>query len=305
MGILDGRVAIVLGASRGIGRGIARGLGREGAFVFAGARTVKAGQMRAVGPAGLEVPGSLEETVEEIKEAGGEAIAIHCDVRDDASIEGLIGAAIEHHGRIDILACSLLPDAPFEGQFWKLPLSAWDDQFIVGPRAYYAAARAAAPHMSKAGSGMMAFISSPGGAFDFYGVPYCVARAATDRLAQAIDSELRPSGVAVITLWPTYMRTERVLQAKAGKNPGFSVENEVNLSIHADDPDLAGQVLARLAADGDLLTFSGKVHILNHLAKRYSLKNTDGSAPAPVENVNELISRTGTLAPSAYIQDSE
>lgn len=305
MGILDGRVAVVLGASRGIGRGIASGLGREGAFVFAGARTVKAGQMRAVGPAGLEVPGSLEETVEEIKEAGGEAIAIHCDVRDDASIEGLIGAAIEHHGRIDILACSLLPDAQFEGQFWKLPLSAWDDQVIVGPRAYYAAARAAAPHMSKAGSGMMAFISSPGGAFDIYSVPYCVARAATDRLAQAIDSELRPSGVAVITLWPTYMRTERVLQAKAGENPGFSVENEIDLSIDADDPKLAGQVLARLAVDSDLLNLSGKVHILNHLAKRYSLKDTDGSEPAPVENVNELISKTGTLAPSAYIQTSE
>ena len=303
MGILDGRVAVVLGASRGIGGGIARGMGREGAFVFAGARTLRAGEMRAVGPAGLKVPGSLEETVQEIKEAGGEALAIQCDIRDDASTEGLIAAAIERHGRIDILACSLLPDAQFEGRFWELPLSAWDDQFIVGPRAYYAAARAAAPHMQKAGSGMMAFISSPGGAFDFYSAPYCVARAATDRLAQAIDSELRPFGVAAITLWPTYMRTERVLEAKAGKNPGFSLETEVDLSINADDPDLAGQVLARLAADGDLLTFSGKVHILNHLAKRYSLKDTDGSEAAPVDDVDELISATGTLAPSAYIRN--
>lgn len=313
MGILAGRVAVVLGASRGIGHGIARTLGSEGAIVFAGARTVKAGETRVVGPAGVKVPGSLEETVQEIEKAGGQAVAVHCDVRDDASIERLIGRAIEDHGRIDILACSLLPDVldcslsldtHYEGKFWQLPLSAWDDQFVIGPRAYYAAARAAAPRMSKAGSGLMVFLSSPGGALDFYGVPYCVARAATDRLAQAVDNELREQEVTAVSLWPNYIRTERVTQARAGEDVGFSMDSGSDFSKEANSPELVGLAVAHLAADPDRLALSGAVHLLADLSARYGLRDIDGSEAYDDPDLRDMIETTGTIAPSAYIKKS-
>lgn len=298
MGILNGQVAVVLGASRGIGRGIAISLAREGATIFVAARTLEAGETRPVGPDDVKVPGTLEESVLEINKAGGEAFAIYCDVRDDASIERLIENVIESHGRLDILACSLLPDDQFEGHFWELPLSAWDNQFIVGPRAYYAAARVAAPHMSKAGSGLMVFISSPGGAFDFYSIPYCVARAATDRLSQAIDSELREKGVTAVSLWPSYIRTERVLQAHAGEAVGFSVEPEVDLELEANSPQLVGSVIAHLAADPDKLALGGGVQLLADLSTRYDLLDDDDSKAVYPEGVEKV----GPIAPSAYMK---
>lgn len=304
MGILDGQVAVVLGASRGIGRGIAIKLGEEGAIVYAGARTLKKGAFRTVGPGEVQIPGTLEETVQEIRDSGGEAVAVECDAGDETSIEKLIGSAIEHHGRIDLLVCSLLPDDQFEGSFWELPLSTWDDQFAIGPRAYYAAARIAAPYMSKAGSGLMVFLSSPGGALDFYSAAYCVARAATDRLAQAIDSELRERGVTAISLWPSYIRTERVEQALAGNAVGFSLEPEIDLSKESNSPELVGMTVARLTADPDQLAIGGSVQLLATLCARYGLHDIDGSEACLSRQLREMVETTGTIAPSAYIKRS-
>ncbi len=300
MSLLKDKVAVVIGASRGIGRGIAVGLGREGARVVVAARTKERGEKSKLGAEGYVVSGSLAETAAQIRDAGGEATTFPCDAQDTEQIHALVEETIERYGRLDILVTSLQPDGAVEGAFCDLPVSAWDGHMAVVPRAFYVAARAAAPHMTRQGSGLLATVSSPGGAFDFYSVPYCVARAAADRLAQALDHELGSSGVAAVSLWPTYMRTDRVRRAQAGEPQGFSIDGSLDLETEADAPELLGAAIARLSLDPELSTLSGKVQVLNYLAKRYGLMDENGSDPAPVPFLDELIAKTGSLAPSAY-----
>lgn len=300
MSLLKDKVAVVIGASRGIGRGIAVGLGREGARVVVAARTKERREKSKLGAEGYVVSGSLAETAAEIRDAGGEATAIPCDALDVEQIHALVEETIKRHERIDILVTSLQPDSAVEGACCDLPVSAWDDHMATVPRAFYAAARAAMPHMTRQGSGLLAAVSSPGGAFDFYSIPYCVARAAIDRLAQALAHELGSSGVAAVSLWPTTMRTDRVRRAQAGETQGFSVDGSIDLETEGDAPELLGSAIARLSLDPELHKLSGKVQVLNYLANRYGLKDENGSDPAPVPHLDELIAKTGSLAPSAY-----
>jgi dehydrogenase/reductase SDR family protein 1 len=297
---LRDKVAVVIGASRGIGRGIAIGLGREGAQLVLAARTMEPGEKSELGPEGYTINGSLRETAREIENTGGKATIIQCDALDYDQVQALVEATIEKYSRIDILVISLQPDCQVEGRLCEMPVSAWDDHMSVVPRAYYYAGRAVAPHMVKQGFGLIAAVSSPGGAFDFYSIPYCVARSAIDRLAQAFDHELGEAGVAAVSLWPTTMRTERVGSAHAGESQGFSIDNSVDLEIEGDAPELLGKAIANLSIDPELAKLSGRVQVLNYLAKRYNLKDENGSAVAPVPHLDKLIADTGSLAPSAY-----
>ena len=300
MHLLKDKVAVVIGASRGIGRGIAIGLGREGAQLVLAARTMEPGEKSKLGAEGYTINGSLKETAREIENTGGKADIIQCDALDYDQVQAMVEETIGKYGRIDILVISLLPDCQLEGSLCEMPVSAWDDHMSVVPRAYYYAGRAAAPHMVKQGSGLITAVSSPGGSFDFYSIPYCVARSAIDRLAQAFDHELGESGVAAVSLWPTFMRTERVGSAQAGESQGFSIDNSVDLEIDADAPELLGKAIAHLSADPEIARLSGRVQVLNYLAKRYDLKDENGSAAAPVPHLDKLIADTGSLAPSAY-----
>jgi dehydrogenase/reductase SDR family protein 1 len=300
MHLLKDKVAVVIGASRGIGRGIAIGLGREGAQLVLAALTMEPGEKSKLGSEGYTINGSLKETAREIEITGGKADIIQCDALDYDQIQAMVEETIRKYSRIDILVISLQPDCQVEGSLYEMPVSAWDDHMSVVPRAYYYAGRAVAPHMEKQGFGLITAVSSPGGTFDFYSIPYCVARSAIDRLAQAFDHELGEAGVAAVSLWPTTMRTERVGSAHAGESQGFSIDNSVDLEIAGDAPELLGKAIANLSVDPELAKLSGRVQVLNYLAKRYNLKDENGSAAAPVPHLDKLIADTGSLAPSAY-----
>jgi len=300
MYLLKDKVAVVIGASRGIGRGIAIGLGREGAQLVLAARTMEPEEKRELGSEGYSINGSLKETAREIENTGGKADIIQCDALDYDQVQAMVEETISNYSRIDILVISLQPDCQLEGSLCEMPVSAWNDHMSVGPRAYYYAARAVAPHMVKQGSGLITAVSSPGGSLDFYSIPYCVARSAIDRLAQAFDSELGAAGVAAVSLWPTTMRTDRVSRAHAGESQGFSIDSSIDLEIDGDAPELLGKAIANLSIDPEIARLSGRVQVLNYLAKRYGLKDENGSAAAPVPHLDKLIADTGSLAPSAY-----
>ena len=127
MGALDGQVAIVTGASRGIGKGCALELGAAGATVYATGRTVTEGS--------APLPGSLEATAREIDELGGRGIGVACDHRDDTQVAALFARVADECGRLDVLVNNafLIPPELTSGlPFWETPLSNWDDMIDVG-----------------------------------------------------------------------------------------------------------------------------------------------------------------------------
>jgi dehydrogenase/reductase SDR family member 1 len=143
---LEGRVAPVTGASRGVGKGIALGLGEQGATVYVTGRS-------AEGHHTVDLPGTLEDTLAEVERVGGRAVAIRCDHRNDDEVRTVIDRIGAEQGRLDVLVNNVWGGYEYihrgENQFigarfWTRPLTLWDEMMDVGPRAHYVAGALAA-----------------------------------------------------------------------------------------------------------------------------------------------------------------
>lgn len=201
MGELDGRVAIVTGASRGLGKDIALRLARAGAAVVVAARTDAEG--------GSTIPGSLQGTVAAIEQAGRRAVAMHCDVTREEDIAATVQRTAETFGRLDILvnnAGVLIPGTVREMQprHWRLA-------FRVNMEGPYLFSTAVIPHMERAGGGHIVNISSRGaigpGAGPYHEAPpggtvYGSTKAALERFTQGLAAELFRDRIAVNALSP-------------------------------------------------------------------------------------------------------
>ena len=214
---ISGKVALVTGASRGIGRAIAQRLASAGATVVVTARSLSVPSSGERAGASVTVSGTLEETVALITAAGGKAIAIAADIEDEAQAQALVGRAAEAAGgRLDIL----VNNAGFADftALADMPLSAFDRTFTHYVRAPVMLAQAAIPFMRKAGAGWIVNISSqdslpPSRPFPSYEkdrgyVAYAAAKAALNRLTQGLAAELEPDNIAVNAVGPsTAIRT--------------------------------------------------------------------------------------------------
>lgn len=267
---LQGQVAVVTGASRGVGKGIALGLGEAGATVVITGRSVEDG--------GGDRPGTIHATAEEVTAVGGKGIAMRCDHGVDAEVLALFAEVERELGRIDILVNNAfaVPDRPiFEGAFWDYPIGLWDQLMHVGCRGQYVCSHTVAPLMVRQGRGLIVNVSSFAGMSYVFNVAYGVGKAATDRMAKDMAVELKPHGVTAVSLWPGVVRTEYLSAAARRGEVPFGLKN-------GESPQLSGRAVAHFAADAAREKRAGEVLIVAELARHYGFTDIDGRQPGTI-----------------------
>ena len=300
MGILDGKGALVTGASRGIGRGIAIGLAREGATVVIAARTLSSPGNNGAEHEGNSRSGSLKAVSQHIESEGGKAVPVRCDLSEAKAVEELVRGVLDEFGRIDILVNNGQSHGPLTKRFWEMPASEFDSQMAISARSYYLATHAAAPAMIEAGHGCIVNISSPGSCFDFFCAPYSISRSTADRITQAVAHDLQGTGIRIYSLWPSFIRTERVLAAAAGKDVGIPLPPDFDPATNANSPEMVGLAVAHLAADEKEAERVGTVLTLHEVAEKYGLTDFDGRPAIRNSAVKASIEKHRRVVPSMY-----
>jgi dehydrogenase/reductase SDR family protein 1 len=246
-------IAMVTGASRGVGRGIAIALADEGFDVFATGRTIAQGNL----------PAAITRVV--------------CDHTDDSQTAS---AFAQLPGAPDLLVNSswggyeqMSEDGKFTWSlpFWEQPGHRWSSMMDAGVRAAFVASSHAARLMLPARRGLIVNISFWAARKHVGNTLYGISKAATDKMTADMAHELRPHGVAAISLYPGMVRTELVMAAAEW----------LDLS-NSESPEFQGHVIAALARDPRLMERSGQALVAAALALEYGVTDVDGRQPTPL-----------------------
>lgn len=272
---LRGRIAVVTGASRGIGKGIALELGAAGATVYVTGRSTTAGKL----------PGTVHRTASEIDALGGVGVPFVCDHRDDEAVRHLFDTLRNEHGRLDVLVNNVYNSpatARWIGKpFWELPPEAWDETFDIGVRSHYVASAFAGPLLIEAG-GLIVNVSSPGASRYMHSAVYGVAKTALDRLSADLAHDLADTEVTAVSVWPGIVDTEMLQQvpADAEGNRLVSLPGEGTFDLAAaETPRFPGRAVVALATDPDRRTRAGSAWRVADLAEQYGFTDVDGRVP--------------------------
>jgi NAD(P)-dependent dehydrogenase (short-subunit alcohol dehydrogenase family) len=268
---MSGKVAVVTGASRGIGKGIALALADDGATVYVTGRTVT--------PGAHPLPGTVGETAAEVDRRGGKGIAVQVDHGEDDQVAALFERIKSEQGRLDILvnnAFSLPEDLTVPKPFWEKPLSNWE-MVDVGVRSNFVAGWHAAQIMVPQRSGLIVATSGYVGATYTYGVVFGTCKSAVDRMARDMAVELKPHHVASISLWLGLTFTERA-ERNLGRHPEMTTQTVTNPHV-GSSVEFPGRVVAALATDPDIMKRSGGTFIAAELAQEYGVTDVDGTVP--------------------------
>jgi NAD(P)-dependent dehydrogenase (short-subunit alcohol dehydrogenase family) len=256
------KIAIVTGASRGVGRGAARALGSKGMTVYLTGRDAH----------------GLAAAAEEVTRAGGKGIAVPCDHGDDAQVKALFGQVKSEAGRLDLLvnnaAAVYSEELGKPGAFWEKDLKLVD-MIVIGLRSDYVAAYYAAPLMIQTGKSLIANISFYGAVSYFVGPAYGAAKAGTDKMVHDMAIDLKDTDLSIISYWPGYVRTD---ETKAIPDEYFPPELRAILP-EFETPEFTGLVIAALLEDPERKALSGKALIGAELARKYGIKDIDGKQP--------------------------
>ncbi|KAG8468283.1 hypothetical protein KFE25_013366 [Diacronema lutheri] len=291
---LRGKVALVTGASRGIGRGIAIELGRAGAEVYVTGRSLRGSRAR---PAAACDDLTIERTAEEVSEAGGVGRFIRCDHADDASVSEAFARIAQEQPGLDILVNNAfssdnlndLQQGGLRAPFWVQGARMWDMVHNVGLRSHYVCSCEAVPLMMRRGGGLMVQVSSFGGSSYIFNVAYGVAKGAVDRLTRDMSIELRPHAINTVSLYPGLVRTERNLQLQ---REGMWDAESGGLDLDkGETPSFSGRATVALAcAPPDMLrALSGSVQVVAELAEQFGFDDEGATRPASIRSLRFLL----------------
>jgi NAD(P)-dependent dehydrogenase (short-subunit alcohol dehydrogenase family) len=233
------------------------------------------------------LPGSIDDTADEVTRLGGTGIAVRCDHTREDEVRELFARVEREHGGLDLLVNNAwggheaFSKAAFGAPFWEQALDQWEAMFDRGVRNHLVASRIAAPVFIRQGRGLIVTTSYwDRGNYLRGNLFYDVAKAAMNRLAFAMAEELRPHGVSSLAVVPGWMRTEFVL-ASAGANE--SNWRDFPQFARTESPRYVGRAVAALAADPEVMRKSGGIHRVGDLAAEYGFTDVDDRLVPPYE----------------------
>ena len=283
--VLNGNISIVTGGTRSVGEGIATALARAGSTVYI---------------TGSSTP---DETARRIAdETGNENIfGVKLDHADDAATADFYEKVQrEQGGRLDILVNNAIAAARYvltddynpNARFFERPIGIWDSVHRIGLRSAWLMAWHAAPMMVARKSGLIVNISSFGGVEHYLDTSHNIGKTGLDRFSFDAGVELKPDGVAVVSLYPGLVLTERVLQLYGEK---------VRRSKAKETPEFIGRAVVAMKQDRALMDKTGKVVMAFELAEEYGYTDIDGNLPK--DPVMQALRETMSRPPQRWVKD--
>jgi len=286
---LQGRIALVAGATRGAGRAIARALAAAGAVVYCTGRSTRES------PSDYGRSETIEETAQLITDAGGIAHAVVVDHLDVGAVRELIQRIDREQGRLDILINDIGGEAyvQFDRSLWEYDLDEGKKLFDTGFTTHLHTSHAALELLIRRPGGLVVEVTDGTRAYNSShfrsAVPLDITKTAVDRLAYAVGHEIAPHGGTAVSVSPGWLRSEMMLDGFGVTEETWRSAAEANRGVDAADPPYEFVVsetpaflargLVALAADPDRAAWNTRSVSSFELAQHYDLTDVDGSRP--------------------------
>ncbi|VDO23842.1 unnamed protein product [Haemonchus placei] len=313
---LAGQIAIVTGASRGIGRGIALQLGEAGATVYITGRKPAQSESAVID----KLP-KLEQVANEVTSRGGRGIAAYVDHSNMEEVKAFFEKVEhDHNGQLDILVNNAYSAVTtimgsVDKPFYECPPEMWDEVNNVGLRQvsffstnHYFCSVYASRIMANNRSGLIVNISSAGGLRYLFNVPYGVGKQALDRMSADMALELKsdftighptknhlfkPKNVCVVSIWPGAVRTELITNLLNTTQAAAMSDEHVSVFREGETPEYPGKAVVALACDDRRMEKTGRILITADMGNEYGFRDIDGRDPPNMRSLSFLLSHSG------------
>ncbi|MDQ3145777.1 MAG: SDR family oxidoreductase [Actinomycetota bacterium] len=279
-GPLEGKVALVAGATRGAGRGIAVQLGAAGATVYVTGRTTRSEKSE------MNRPETIEETAALVDEAGGQGIAVRVDHLVPGEVEALVARIEGSHDGLHILVNDLWGATTMEwgASVWESTLDTGLRILRLGVETHAITSHFALPLLVRAPGGVVVEVTD--GTDEYNATRYRVsffydlAKASVSRMAFALAHELAPYGATAVSLTPGWLRSESMLEGFGVTESNWrDATTQVPHFAISESPAFVGRAVAALAGDPDVSRWNGHSLSSGQLARVYGFTDLDGSQP--------------------------
>jgi NAD(P)-dependent dehydrogenase (short-subunit alcohol dehydrogenase family) len=288
--MLEGKVALVAGATRGAGRGIAVELGAAGATVYCTGRTTRAQRSE------MNRPETIEETAEMVEREGGKGIAVQVDHLDPSQVEALVARIEREQGRLDVLVNDVWGAdwlIEWNEPVWKHSLEQGLHMLRLAVDTHIITSHFALPLLIKEPGGLVVEVTDGTAEYnnDHYRVSlfYDLAKTSVIRMAWAQAKELEPHQCTSVCVSPGWLRSEHMLDAYGVREENWrdAIAKQPHFVI-TETPRYVGRAVANLAGDPEVGRWNGQSLSSGQLAKVYGFTDTDGSQPDAWRYVVEI-----------------